>query len=178
VYKIILMSAAIALFAACSTVSVDTDYDKTADFSKYRTFDWAPVAAMRIDGRFNQLTDQRVRAAVTDALSAKGIERAPGKPQLLVAFHTGARERTEVVNTGWSGGYGGGYGYWPGYGQSSVQTYNYTEGTLMVDLVDADQKQLVWRGKAVCVVGDYDSQESRIREAVMEMFKKYPPAVK
>ena len=47
----------------------------------------------------------------------------------------------------------------------------------MVDLIDSAGNQLVWRGKAIGVVGDYDSQEARIREAVMEMFKKYPPTV-
>lgn len=174
---LVLTAAAAALLAACSTISVDTDYDKTADFSQFQTFDWAPPAAMRIAGEYNQLTDQRIRAALTDALSAKGIEQAPGNPQLLVAFHTGVRERTEVFNTGWGGGYSG-YGYWPGYGHSNIETRNYTEGTLMVDLIDAGEKRLVWRGKAVGVVGDYESQESRIREAVMEMFKKYPPAMK
>jgi len=183
------LTAVLVLLAGCSTISVDTDYDKNADFAKYRTFRWISRSAMRFDGEFNQLTDQRIRAAITDVLRARGIEEQAEGAQLTVAYHTGSRERTEVYSSGWggggyyggyrAGGYGaGGYGYWPGYGHSSIETRTYVEGTLMVDLIDAEAKQLVWRGKAVGVVGDYESQEARIREAVTEMFKKYPPTTK
>jgi len=167
----------LVLVAGCSTISVDTDHDPDGDFANYRTFDWIPRSAMKVqDPEFNQLTDQRIRRAITAQLRAKGIEKADGETDLIVSYHGATRERAEVYTTGWSGYHG--YGYWPGYGHSTVETRYYTEGTLMVDLIDAKRKQMVWRGKATGVVGDYESQEARISEAVEEMFKRYPPKMK
>ena len=116
-------------------------------------------------------------AAIEDALLAEGIRHSGTKPQLIVAYHTGVQERSEYRDTGWGVGHSG-YGYSAGYSRSRVEEVRYLEGTLMVDLVDAEKNSLVWRGRATGVVGDYEQQESRIVEAVTAMFERYPPVKK
>lgn len=170
----LILPALAMLVAGCSTIDVDMDHDPTADFASYATFDWAPAGMMKVHSGYNELLDQRIRKAVVKALAAENIRPSKDAPQLLVAYHTGVRERTEYRDTGWSTRYGG-RGYSVGFGHSTIEERNYLEGTLLVDLVDREKNQLVWRGRATGVVGDYDSQEARINEAVTKMFERYPP---
>jgi hypothetical protein len=67
------------------------------------------------------------------------------------------------------------YGGWPGYGWGD-DVYQYTEGTLSVDLVDARRRQLVWEGVAVGEVQNPDSAGSQqnVDKVVAEIFAKYP----
>ncbi|MEN8151623.1 MAG: DUF4136 domain-containing protein [Planctomycetota bacterium] len=172
--NLILIPVLLVIVGGCSTIDVDTDYDREADFSGYRTFDWAPADMMKIHKGYSELTDRRIRGAITEALAAEGIRRSPTNPGLLVAFHTGVQERTEYRDAGFGAGYGRGP-YHVGLNRSRVEEHRYLEGTLMVDLVDAEKNELVWRGRATGVVGDYEHQESRIREAVTKIFERYPP---
>ena len=51
-------------------------------------------------------------------------------------------------------------------------------GTLIVDLVDANQKELVWRGTATKTLDPGSSPEEKqkhLDEAVQKMFGNYPP---
>ena len=173
----LLWSALVVFFAGCSTIDIDTDYDREADFGSFRTFEWAPPPSMKIHPGYSQLTDRRIRAAIENALLAEGIRHSATKPQLIVAYHTGVQERTEYRDSGWGVGHSG-YGYSAGYSRSRVEEVRYLEGTLMVDLVEAAENSLVWRGRATGVVGDYEQQESRIAEAVNAMFERYPPVKK
>jgi hypothetical protein len=164
------------LLTGCSSVSTDYDFDATADFSKYRSFQWIPASAERVanPAELSQLQDRRIRDAVQKNLAEKGISPAAANPDLIVAYSTRIDPKTEVIDDGYHG-----YGYWgyrgSYYRPSSMQVYQYEEGTLIVDLIDARRKQLVWRGKAVGIVGDYADSENRINEAVQQLFTHYPP---
>jgi hypothetical protein len=90
-------------------------------------------------------------------------------PDLLLTYHVGLKEKVDVSS----------YGYrWGWYGPSSVDVWQYTEGTLAVDFIDGGSKDMVWRGYAVEVVGDPKNQEKRINAAVKKLFKKFPPKPK
>jgi hypothetical protein len=67
------------------------------------------------------------------------------------------------------------YGGWGGYAYET-RVDQYVEGTLNIDIVDAQRKQLVWEGVAVGRVGDKTQQERQValRSAVAEIFAKYP----
>ncbi|NIR68637.1 DUF4136 domain-containing protein, partial [candidate division KSB1 bacterium] len=58
------------------------------------------------------------------------------------------------------------YGYWRGRPRGRVYRHRYKEGTLILDIVDPQLKQLVWRGWAVGVVGNVEESEKRINESV------------
>jgi hypothetical protein len=166
------------LAVACSSVRVDSDFDREGKFDSYRTWTWIPRSAMVVKDQkaYSELTDRRIRSAIAGQLGVKGLEKATGEVDLIVAYQVGVREVMEIHDTGWGGGPGYGYrrGYWRTGG---IETRQWTEGTLIVDLIDAKARHLVWRGKAVGAVGDYEGQEQRINEAVAEMFKLYPPDV-
>jgi hypothetical protein len=56
------------------------------------------------------------------------------------------------------------------------QIYPYREGTLIIDLMDANNKTLVWRGWATSAIEEAVSRnpEQSIRKAVERIFKLFP----
>jgi hypothetical protein len=88
-----------------------------------------------------------------------------------------------TYNDGW--GWGGGWGWrywrwgvaWPMTVQRRIETY--TDGTVVVNLVDAKTKQVVWEGEVPDVVNlPVDNPVRATKEvdaAVTKLFTKYPP---
>jgi Domain of unknown function (DUF4136) len=168
-----LIGASVLLAASCSTVTVERDWDHTVDFSRYRTF------AIREGSRARSpFVQQRIESAVTSALEAKGLKPSDDSPDLLVYTHVRVSREREIDYTTF--GYGGWYG-WPGWGPGhwGVATATVREipvGTMIVDLVDARRKHLVWRGKASKTIEDEeDRSQEAVSRAVAKLFKDFPP---
>lgn len=187
-----MLIAAAAGLAACSTVKVDSEYDKQADFSRLKTFRWAEVPAVTVgDPRVEDTALQaRVHLAVNRELEAKGLRRVEGTDaDLLVNYHVTLEEKmtgekvndkygyspgggwTQGAHQGWSWGLGG-------YNTPSVPTTYYEEGTVIIDMVDPATKLLIWRGSARTVVdldSDPEVRRQRLNEAIQRIFAQYPP---
>jgi hypothetical protein len=169
----------IVLAAGCSSISIQHDYDPSTDFTVYRTYAWIkqPVNvsgnARQAEGE-NSLVGKRIMNSVDGEMAKKGLRMADD-PQLLVVYYTGVQDKVQV--TDWGYGYGP-YGGW-GYGGGGTDVYSYQEGTLIVDLVDAQSKQLVWRGTAQGVLSETtpspEQMQKKIDDVVGRMFEKYPP---
>src|SRR5262245_35278505 len=134
--------AAGAVFAQ----DVKVDYDKTADFAHLKTFNAKIGTSWN-----NPISEKRVLTEIQDSLKEKGWAPSTdeGKADALVIIH-GATEVKKSLNTFYSGGYGGygWYGWGGGGGTASTTVSEYTVGTLVVDIFDAKNKQLVYRGIA------------------------------
>jgi len=172
---------AILLALGCSSMSVNHDWDRDADFGKYKTYAWAaqpetkPRNAQEAQQR-NDLLDKRIRNAVDDELKAKGFTENQASADVLVVYHLGTQDKINV--TDW--GYRYSYDYW-GWGGRDIDVYQYTQGTLVVDLIDASTKELVWRGSATKTIESNpspDKVEKNVRNAVSAIFAQYPPHTK
>ena len=174
--------AAVALLAGCSSYEYKYDYDMDNDFSAYKTYAWIPMS-INAGGtsaeqavRSNTLLDKRIREAVETQLAAKGFTKVEDNPDVLIVYHTGTQNQVDVTNWGYT--YAGRYGGWGG---QNIDVYSYTEGTLIVDLVSAGDKQLVWRGSATGVVepgAPPEKVQARLNEVVAGIFSNYPPVKK
>jgi len=154
--------------AACSSMSVRTDFDRTVKFGKYSTFDfYAGPQGM------NQLMLKRVRRAVASELRAKGLRRPiSARADLMVEIRM--RQHSEPRANSVSVGYGSWWGW--GGGISTSQVSRVPVGSLVIDLVDGRTNELVWRGVAEGVLGkDPQRRAERIYKAVREMFSGFPP---
>jgi hypothetical protein len=169
---LIIATALLGGIAGCASMAVTTDYDQDVDFTQYKTFDWIkqkprvpPKRALDAS-----LFDKRLRSAVETELETKGYERiTTGKPDLLIAYHIGSKNKVDVSTHGYR--YGP-RGRWVG---TYVDVHRYKEGTLILDIVDAGEKQLVWRGTARGAIYNPREMEAKILEAVTEIFKVFPP---
>lgn len=184
--------ALLAGLAGCSTMEVSSDYDPSASFADLATYDWLdtpkePIGDPRIDG--NTLLEKRIHAAVDAELAARGYTRTQSDPDFLVAYHVSLDKRRSVQVLNDHYGYGPGWGYTygaayrPGYyaGTSQTYVYEYEEGTLILDVVEPESRQLIWRGSArdeVHFKSTPERDESQLREAVTRMLERFPPQSK
>ena len=162
---------ALVLLAACGGMSTTSDYDRAYDFAGATTFAFPSdlgKGSARV-GEVSPLVAKRVMADITTALEAKGFGRveSPEDADLVVVPHGGTQEKTEVSSTPYS------YTYNPWWGDT-VDVYQYTEGTMVIDFVDRRTGNLVWRGSATAVV-DNPPKHDKIEEAVTRVLETFPP---
>jgi hypothetical protein len=172
-------------FSACNTFKVKTDHDSTVDFSSFRTFAFAGPSEMNRGGIYdNSLTRKRIESAVVRELTGKGLRQvALDEPQdLRVHYWVGIQDKQRLESTGPTVGVArgphGGYGWGAGYG-GGVTTYEYQEGTLVLDLIEPTKKQLVWRATIVGTLQDSTTDNVELaNKAIAKAFERYPPPVK
>jgi hypothetical protein len=176
-----LITLAVGLLAvqACAHFTVDSDYDREADFSAFATYDWMPPETRRIDLRVRDpRAHELIQDAVQEELGAKSFRRAEGAdPDLLIGYHLALDEGLDSQTL-----YTGSPADWQyrtyGLGRTTNQNLMYTEGTLVIDFFDAAKEELIWRGVAeghVKQSTDADERKKRIEEAVNQILRDFPP---
>ena len=155
-----------------------SDFDKSTDFGKYRTYNFVSQPSTDKLG-YSSLVTQQLETAVSAEMQKRGYTMAQN-PDLLVNFSGKLQKMQDVRSTPSAVGpyYGyrtGFYGVWPGYA-NDVYTVNYTEGTLNIDLIDASGMRMVWEGVGVNEVTKEDLQNraAALSKAVADIFKKFP----
>ncbi|CUJ23721.1 Uncharacterised protein [Achromobacter xylosoxidans] len=179
--KMLASGSLVTILAACaSSPAIKSDYDHQADFSRYRTFGYMSPLGTDKAG-YSTLLTERLKDATRGQMEMRGYVYDAANPDLLVNFNGKLQQKTQVTEAppppmgpyyGYRSGF---YGGWPGYGWGDT-VYQYTEGTLNIDLVDARRKQMVWEGVAVGEVQKPDTATSsqNIDKAVAGIFAKYP----
>jgi Domain of unknown function (DUF4136) len=174
VKRSIFASIGIALLLATASFAeqVKTDYDRSADFSQYKTYSWEKVQTQ------DPLWVGRIKDAVNASLTAKGWRQVESGGQVaIVAIEMTQNQQT--LNTFYDG-FGGGRGWrrggGGGFGESTTTTENYKVGTLVVDLFDASSKKVIWRGSASDTLSDKsDKNIKNLDKGVQKMFDHFPP---
>lgn len=173
------LAGAALLSAACSMVSVTTDYDKTASFAHYRRYILEPARAAI---PLSPSTEAALRETLRASLAGHGIAETDDQPDLNVVPHVSTQQKLAVYpSTTW--GYAGlpyrygRYGMWAGAPMTYTDISQYTEGTLILDFVDAKTQKLVFRGVATGTVGDPESNAAQMKEAVRKIVADFPPGV-
>jgi len=170
---------AIILFltlSSCSSINVYNDYDKSADFSQYKTYAFHKRGIDKV--QISELDKKRILNAIDLELSKKGMTKSEN-PDLLVNIFTKEREQVNVsqFNMGWGYGWGWGWNPYLWGGQNFVTSS--TEGTLFIDLIDARKKELVWEGEGIGYLTENRSlKEKQINEFVAKILAQYPPTKK
>jgi len=173
------------LLSACQTSRVTQDFDATRDFASYHTWNWAEpgVQYQPDDPRIkSDLTDQRIRQAVTQQMEQRGLRQAPAGQHADLTVKTwliiDTRQQQVTVNYGPAPlGYWG--GYWGGPGFNETRNLDYKVATLQIDLLDGHDSKLVWRASAEQLASSaQDSPQDRTRaidDSVAKLLSVYPP---
>lgn len=157
--------------------TIRTDRDPRADLSAYTTFAFFQPLTTDSKG-YSTLLSARLRDATRRELQKRGYSYDESDPDLLVNFNVNIKERQELRAMPRYGYYAyrdGLYAAWPEY-PYDFYTVTYAEGTVVVDLVDAARKQLVWQGLATGRITDKVIRNPRaaIDQAVAQIFAQYP----
>jgi hypothetical protein len=163
------------LLAGCANVSVTTDYDRAADFSKYRTYAWEP------EPRADQSIEKTIHRAVDAGLAAKACTLS-SRPAFLVRARFAAKEQIAVHrHTDW-GGAGtwqhtrqAGDEIWPVASYTLTDVDRFTEGTVLLDFLDAKSRHLIWHGEGAIVFGTAAENVRGVGEAISQLLKRFPP---
>ena len=182
----------ILFLGACSSLTVKSDYDKEADFSKYKTFEyygWQEDS----DKILNRFDKERIESALGDEFSKRGFKLVTENGDMVVSLFIVVDQKTSTTaytNHNNMGGYGyggggfyGGYGY--GYGNmgmgSSTTTYSendYLVGTLVVDVFDKAEKKMIWQSVGSKTVDDNpntrEKNTGKVAAAIMKPFPIQP----
>ena len=164
------------LLLSCSSVSVNSDYDKKVDFSPYKTFAFHKAGIDKAE--ISDLDKKRILHSIDEVMTSKGFTKNDN-PDLLIAFFTKEREQVNVnqYNAGW--GYGWGYGWNPFLWGGNTSVTRYSEGTLYIDIIDAKKKELIWQGEGEGVLTkDTNKKDEKIKEFVTKILEQYPPQKK
>lgn len=174
-----IMTLALATFGIvtlASAQSVTYNFDQDADFSKYKTYKWVEISG---GVKLDDITAKQLTDALEAQLAKKGLTKtANDNADLYVGYQFATKQEREVTayNTGW------GYGpRWGGTGISSATTSTLTIGSVALDMYDAAQKRLVWRGIATKTIDEGakpDKRQKNIQKGSEKLLKNYPPKKK
>ena len=158
---------------------VKTDHVRSIDFGKYRTYAWKPGHALGGSEILPvELLESYVRPVVTRELNAKGLKEVAENADVFVTFFVGLDEKTQAAPLN-------NFDHYGRMGSRAADTfntkwndtmvYNYQKGVLLIDLVDAATKDLVWRAYCRNSADRPGDAKTNIDAAAKKAFKDFPP---
>jgi len=163
----------LALLCLLSTLAaaqkVYVNYNHATDFSKFKTYAWGQ--GQNPNAIQDPIALQNAQQEINSQLAVKGLQmvQESQNPDIIIVLSSGIKQQTSY--NAW--GTGGGWRMGGGMGEITPETSNI--GTLVVDIYDANGKQMVWRGIAQGTLSAKSSKnEKEMNKAIAKMFKQYP----
>jgi hypothetical protein len=159
-----------------SSIKAGYDYNTDVDFSRFKTYNYITFPDNSL---MNEFVLKRTKYYLNQELGSKEMRQSSEDPDLLIAIHTRVRSKVQVANLGYA--YAPQMYYWSSYGYFGTygwEVREYQKGTLVVDFVESQKKEMVWRGVAdgsVPEIPQTEKIEKIVKQAVREMMKNYPP---
>jgi len=157
---------------------IKVEYDKSLDFAKFKTYTWGPIDAVA-----RPLLAASILGAIEEELTKRGLRKVESNPDIFLEIYGSVDSDISVTysNPLYSGmggipSFDSGFVMWGAMagGTTAVTVH---KGQLVVDVIDAAQKKLVWRGIATDNLSD--NREKLVKQtnkAVEKMFQRYPAA--
>ncbi|BFM10028.1 DUF4136 domain-containing protein [Simiduia litorea] len=184
--KLFFTGVMLAALSACTYLpSAETDWDEKFDFTKVKTYSFIDREKLRtMTPLTDDITRNRIENAIEKKMAAQGIafEKDRSKADTLVSYHVTTKDKQDIqtynvgVNHCWNCGWGRGMGM--GMGTTDVRVRDYTEGTLIIDMIDPSINEAVWRGQLSAKISNLKTQQERIdaiNYAVDTILETYPP---
>ena len=155
--RFLVLWLALGLLAAggCSKAyetKVLTDFNRSAEFSSFRTFAYSGMTDRGIEIAASDNKSplrMRIKEMVTEQLAAKGLRQVglEDHPDLLVHLAFGVNDADK-----------------------------YKEATLLVNLAESSKKKMVWQAVIRETVGDsLEKNFEMVNKGVAKAFENYPP---
>lgn len=167
------LAAFLFLAAGAYGQDVHYNYDRSGKFALYKTYKWVEIPGGSVP---DPLIHQAIMQAAEEQLTLKGLTKVEANPDLYIGYQVviDLQKSVDLYSTGGFGGFGG----WGGDRTVRGQTSTIPVGILLMDVYDAERKQLVWRGDAMKVIDLKKEPEKNYRnlqKVMAKLFKNYPP---
>jgi hypothetical protein len=164
---------AVLLFCGLGMAQQTTfNYMPGTNFAQFHTFKWVTIPG---GAHPDQIVDQEIQNAVVSQLTSKGLTQTQDdKADLYVGYQV-AVDQEKQWNAFGTGGWrlGGGMG--------SATSSTITNGTLVIDVYEVANKQLVWNGRATKTLSPSKNQQKNmenLNKVIAKVMKNYPPPQK
>jgi hypothetical protein len=152
-----------------SAQKVTIEFDHAMEFTSLKTFSLQRGEIHRKNPSLNDdIVRKNLESAILKNLTEKGLTESNSQADVDVSSSLGSSNRRETER------------YpprWGGWGGRRV-SYQYTEGTLTIDIRDPRRQELVWRAVAVSEERDPGKLPGKLDAMVKRSFEKYPPKKK
>lgn len=180
----------IVFLAGCGP-KIETNKLSEVDLDKYNTYAWLPDGDSITNPKYQNLgLNEAIINEVNQNMQEEGYTLDRDNPDLLILTHTMFNTDTDIVKdpvyttyTYYEPGFYTGRYYSPyyytdyasvtrlsGYDIDQVQ---YTEGRVVIDLIDREKNQVVWRGIADDYIEPINVQDE-VRNYVEAIFDEFP----
>jgi len=170
--KFLLILCLILLLTSCGAI-VNYDYDRNANFSEYKTYNYYPS----VESGLSKLDEKRIMYATDSLLGLRGFTKSDS-PQILINFF--ARESiSNSQNTIGIGIGGGGRNVGGGIGGGIPIGGTQINQQLTLDFIDAAKDDLVWQAVSDSKFKEKASpkqKEAYYISVLQKILKEYPPA--
>jgi hypothetical protein len=166
------LAASLAVAGCASRPDVRHDQDPSADLRAYKTFAFTDLSSDNGEP-YTAMLASRLKLATRAQMERQHYAYDASRPELLVNLRLVVREKQEIRSHSY------GRASWRGWpAASDIQTVDYRQGTLTIDLIDPERRLLVWHGVAE---GRLDAKAMEqpgpaIEAAVGEIFARFPGA--
>jgi len=162
----------------------DAAYNPEIDFTRYRYYAFAEVPQDRLNAPPGEsVGNPFLDAAIQRAIALEFIERGfvvaktPEDADFLVSTHVGTRARTywAIGLDNFSRSYTDFFNQWGALG-APVSPHTYRKGTLVIDFIDVERRELSWHGWSSETVSPIMDRNDLIRQMVAAILNDFPPA--
>jgi hypothetical protein len=154
----------------CSSIQTSYEYDKQADFGKYKTYNYTSEAlALREQP---QVVRDGIIQAIDRQMTSLGFTKSDNA-DILIDLLLKTQEKQDGA-AAYTKSY---YGITPGLATATIDTNEHVVGTLFIILVDKQKNKMIWQSRGTKVLDEKASdkkRENNINKAVKTMFKNYP----
>jgi len=174
-FSALVLAAMTILLSGCvSPTRYDFEQAAVEEMSAYRSFsiDSRETRSDYQDVVLSPIVDRRIERSIERELVAKGFEKVETAPDFRITFNTVTKTRTELNDFGPPPFRR--YPYY-GFGGRFIDINQYEEGTFVIDIIDNDSKQLVWRGTYVQRLGWSAPTEAEVQKIVSSILTAFPP---
>jgi len=160
-------------------LKISCEYDKTVDFSRYKTF--TVRGGQSLEKAFTRANQDRVMNATRNEMTKKGFTEVTGSPDLMVDVNAIIDNKATVSNTSYYeyGSVYRPYTWGPGVSYTDYDARNYKDGSVIIDVLDAGTSKQLWQGIGIKEM-DAPSKhpEKEISKVVGSVMAAFPPATK
>ena len=155
------------ILSSCSSPKVVSFYNEQVDFSKYTTFEIINPANPddKISDR-NIQSDENIENAIRKEMNFRGY-RAEVNSNLWVFYRVILDNRSDVHINDYSLAT-------RTFPYATVNTYNYKEGILMIEMKDSGTRKTIWQGSLDLKIGSRKTNTDALQEAMRLIFEDYP----
>ena len=154
-------------FVGCSSVTLTSNCDEAADFKDYKTYSFAPTqnGTNSLHPEYDNPKNRKlIQEAIKNELTSIGYSETSIEADLLIKFDmvvtnmVDPRVDSAVIYKPWV--------------DTQIDSFNYTEGLLVIRMIDQKKGNLIWQGSLSGVLNkEADKFGQKLDKYVAKLFQ-------